>query len=167
MKTPSPIKRSKSLVLLSRDHHDGLLLAWKIRQGIKLNVEHNRISTYAEKVFDKELEPHFREEEKVLFSQLPDNDELRITAEKQHAELRKKIALFRTSSDVSEADLLRFASLLDEHIRFEERTLFPHIEKTFLEEQLHEIGRQLEEDHATKETVVWQDEFWVKQKNGK
>lgn len=37
------IKRTKALQPLSRDHHHGLLLCWKIRQGIKLNVEPERI----------------------------------------------------------------------------------------------------------------------------
>ena len=30
-----PIKRSKQLSPLSREHHDGLLFAWKIRQGFE------------------------------------------------------------------------------------------------------------------------------------
>jgi len=35
----TPIKRHNSLQPLSRDHHDGLLLKWKINKGISKGVE--------------------------------------------------------------------------------------------------------------------------------
>jgi len=162
MNNPTPIKRDKSLVSLSKDHHDGLLLAWKTKQGIRYNIEYNRIATYLVEVFNKELEPHFIEEENLLFNKLQLTDELRIKAEQQHAAIRNKIAAFKILTETKEADLLHFAALLEEHIRFEERTLFPHIEKTLSREELDEIGRQLEEDHVNKECVVWDDEFWIK-----
>ena len=38
-----PIKRHKALQPLSRDHHHGLLLSWKIRAGFSKNIEPNRI----------------------------------------------------------------------------------------------------------------------------
>ena len=33
-----PIKRSEYLKPLSRDHHQGLLLCWKIRTGLKKGI---------------------------------------------------------------------------------------------------------------------------------
>src|SRR3954468_12900293 len=162
MKAPSPIKRDRNLVLLSRDHHDGLLLVWKIRQGIKLEADRALITKYIVNVFDNELELHFNEEESLLFNQLPATDELRINAEDQHAAIRKKIAAFRSSAIYSDADLLSFALLLEEHIRFEERTLFPYLEKMIPGKLLEEVGKQLEKDHAAKECLVWHEEFWIK-----
>ncbi len=38
-----PIKRSVALKPLSREHHHGLLLSWKIREGFNRNVEIERI----------------------------------------------------------------------------------------------------------------------------
>jgi hemerythrin-like domain-containing protein len=52
--------------------------------------------------------------------------------------------------------------LLEEHIRFEERILFPYLEKLIPREELDEIGLQLEEDHAKKACLTWTDEFWIK-----
>ncbi|MCY7421748.1 MAG: hemerythrin domain-containing protein [Chitinophagaceae bacterium] len=158
---PSPIKRDKSLVSLSKDHHGGLLLIWKIRQGLRLNVATARMATYITTVFDKELEPHFVDEEQLLFNKLPVNDALRITAEGHHAALRHMMATFR-STIAGEASVANFAALLEEHIRFEERTLFPHIEKMFVRQDLDQIGEQLEKHHAGKVCVVWDDEFWIK-----
>ena len=34
MEEIKPLKRSKELAPLSREHHDGLLFAWKIKQGL-------------------------------------------------------------------------------------------------------------------------------------
>ena len=163
MGTPSPIKRDKNLVLLSRDHHDGLLLVWKIRQGIRLNINHARIAAYIINVFDKELEQHFIEEESLLFNKLHFTDELRIKAEDQHAAIRKKVAAFRSSGSHTDADLLSFASDLEEHIRFEERTFFPYCEKLIPQDVLCTVGKQLEVYHSAKECLVWGDEFWRKQ----
>lgn len=38
-----PIKRHPSLQPLSREHHYGLLLSWKIREGFKREVPPERI----------------------------------------------------------------------------------------------------------------------------
>ena len=68
--------------------------------------------------FYEHLHKHFREEEAWLFPKLPATNALRIQAEKQHNKLRK----MATDKELQPED---FADLLEEHIRFEERTLFP------------------------------------------
>jgi hemerythrin-like domain-containing protein len=162
MKTPTPIKRDKSLVLLSRDHHQGLMLVWKIRQGIQLNVAYSRAVAYVINVFDTDLQPHFVEEETLLFNKLKTEDELRRKAEDEHAVIRKKIAAFKTTIAPQVSDLVGFARLLEEHIRFEERILFPHLEKVLQRDELDKIGEQIRQDYANKKCVVWTDEFWLK-----
>ena len=51
-----PIKRSEELVSLSRDHHDGLLLSWKIRTGINKGIELKRIADYVLHSYRTELD---------------------------------------------------------------------------------------------------------------
>jgi hypothetical protein len=63
-----PIKRHISLQPLSRDHHDGLLLKWKINQGISKGVDISRIQKYVDWFFKEHLIPHFRIEEDHLFA---------------------------------------------------------------------------------------------------
>ena len=46
MKDHAPIKRHQAIVSFSKDHHFGLLLVWKIRQGLNKAVSAERISNY-------------------------------------------------------------------------------------------------------------------------
>ena len=46
MKNQAPIKRHQAIVSFSKDHHFGLLLVWKIRQGLKKSIDPVRISNY-------------------------------------------------------------------------------------------------------------------------
>ena len=65
-----PIKRSTQLAPLSREHHEGLLFVWKIRQGIKKEVHPERMIAFVQWFWSTELEPHFRKEENVLLPHL-------------------------------------------------------------------------------------------------
>src|SRR5690606_3210653 len=59
----TPIKRHKALQGVSREHHHGLLLCWKIRTGLAKNISPDRIKTYVDWFFDVYLRPHFELEE--------------------------------------------------------------------------------------------------------
>jgi hypothetical protein len=65
-----PIKRNDSLKPLSRDHHHGLLLSWKIRTGLTKKIEPKRIKHYSDWFYQNHLKPHFEIEEKYLFPTL-------------------------------------------------------------------------------------------------
>ncbi|MBX3239450.1 MAG: hemerythrin domain-containing protein [Chitinophagaceae bacterium] len=146
------MKRHESIVPLSRDHHFGLLCCWKIRQGIRKGVAPERIQNYARYFFNEHLQPHFEEEESLLFRYA--DDEL----------CKRAIAEHRQIADIIEKnpdDLTGFADRLDTHIRFEERFLFPHLEKTLPEETLAVVGDQLRELHANPKPDNYEDEFWV------
>jgi hypothetical protein len=50
------------------------------------------------------------------------------------------------------------ADAVDNHIRFEERDLFPHLEKQLSEAQLESAGNRInEKPHLSDD---WPDEFW-------
>lgn len=125
----APIKRNKSLVSLSRDHHDGLLVVWKLRQGMRLNIEVERMIHFIINAFEQEEEPHFCAEEQFLFAAIPADNEWRIQAEADHAAMRKMVTMLKNGNNNTVADVEAFASALESHIRFEERTLFPYFEK--------------------------------------
>src|SRR5690606_16770119 len=126
-KNPKPLKRHPALVPLSKDHHFGLLLCWKIRTGISKNVAPERIARYVKYFFNDHLENHFLEEEKHLFSLLDEKDEKRKKAESQHRKLRKLVEKL-SAGDNLQVVLGRFEEDLDAHIRFEERDLFPYLQ---------------------------------------
>lgn len=79
-----PIKRHSAIVKFSQEHHFGLLLVWKIREGIKKMVATERLSSYAQFIFENNLKQHFREEEALLFVKLKDNDPLKQRATGEH-----------------------------------------------------------------------------------
>lgn len=123
----SPIKRRQALIQFSREHHFGLLLVWKIRQGLKNNIEPGRISNYTIFFFETELTEHFKEEEKDLFVKLPVDYPLRRKAFEEHEHIYNLVASLQ-KDPVNTKLLTEFADVLDGHIRFEERTLFNHLQ---------------------------------------
>jgi len=158
LSSPTPIKRHEALVSFSRDHHNGLLLTWKVRQGLKNGVDIDRIAKYVEFRFREELEQHFKDEEEYLFSELPKENEMRQRAEKDHEAIRNLVS--QISSQKNDANALtRFADELEKHIRFEERELFNEIQK-IPEERLIPIATRFR-DHFCQSDEDWQDQFWA------
>lgn len=154
----SPIKRSPALIQFSREHHFGLLLGWKIRHGIKKNISTEKINAYTIFFFENELAKHFKEEEKDLFVKLPVDDNLRKQAFDEHAYIYRLADELRENKTDKNL-LLKFADVLDSHIRFEERTLFNHIQQLLSNEAL----KQLEDSHSKRKSDVddkWDDHFW-------
>lgn len=155
----SPIKRSKALIQFSREHHFGLLLVWKIRQGLLGSIDPIRISSYTDFFFENELSEHFKEEEKNLFVKLSVDDPLRKQAFKEHEHIYQLVTDLQKHP--ADAKLLAaFADALDSHIRFEERTLFNHLQEQLSADEL----KKLEEGHSKREGDVddkWDDHFWI------
>lgn len=106
------------------------------------------------------LRPHFREEEKILFAALKDKSVEK--AIKQHKEINSLISKLSKNTDPNPVDQLKkLADLVDDHVRYEERQLFPHIEKALKPAQLEAIGDQLHK-HSSFIKDEYEDEFWVK-----
>ncbi|MCM4158278.1 hemerythrin domain-containing protein [Antarcticibacterium flavum] len=149
-----PIKRHEALKPLSREHHHGLLLCWKIRQGVKLDVNMARIKSYTDWFRRHYLDPHFEAEEKYIFPVLGNDHELVKRALAEHRRLKR---LFNQEADLAIA-MNSIEEELDSHIRFEERVLFNEIQAVATEEQLadiekHHNGIQFSDDD-------WKDHFW-------
>jgi hypothetical protein len=153
-----PLKRHPALVPLSRDHHHGLLLVWKIRQGLQREAGPERISRYLLYFFRDFLCEHFREEEAHLFVLLEANDAMRVRAEQDHREIFSLVTAIENGKDATSL-LSRFADLLGRHIRFEERELFNHIE-TVAGPQLAAAANDKAHGAAPVKTELWEDEFW-------
>src|SRR5688572_10856128 len=116
MKDHAPIKRHPALVSFSKEHHFGLLLVWKIKQGLATAVAPERISNYVLYFFDEDLQQHFKEEEKMLFPKLPAGNPLRQQAEKEHELIYDIIGRLRNDKK-NEKLLQQFAEALKAHIR--------------------------------------------------
>ena len=147
-----PIKRHPALQQFSREHHFGLLLCWKIREGFRKEIEPERMKKYTDWFFQTHLKPHFEAEEKYMFTLLSDEDKLKKRAIKEHRRLER---LFEENEDVKRS-LSLIEEELEQHIRFEERNLFGEIQKVATEEELEAIEKM----HQELLVDDWEDEFW-------
>ncbi len=159
MKETTPIKRHPAMVSFSKDHHFGLLLVWKIRQGLKKSIEAGRIGKYVGYFFSEDLLKHFEDEEKLLFSRLRADDLLRIQAEEDHAFIYQLIRDIGKQTEDT-ALLTQLADRLEKHIRFEERELFNHLQAVIGAEELALIEKRIGND-SKEIDEKWDDIFWI------
>ncbi|MEJ7826806.1 MAG: hemerythrin domain-containing protein [Segetibacter sp.] len=153
-----PIKRNENIVQLSKDHHFTLLFCWKIRKGLKLEVEQDRIKKYVHYFWHQHMQPHFLAEETILFR--PVKDEAVQRAFGDHAQIAQRITALDAGGGHAD-ELSALADLVDNHVRYEERELFPHLEKVLTNEQLESIGKQISTQCDPSLKDKFADEFWV------
>lgn len=151
-----PIHRNEALQPLSREHHQGLLLCWKIRTGFSKKIEISLIKSYADWFYKNHLLLHFEVEEKHVFSILGNDHELVKRALAEHRKLRR---LFENETEVTKS-LGLIEELLESHIRFEERVLFNEIQKIATQKELEEMELMHAGLDSGKEPAEWKQEFW-------
>ncbi|UMB52374.1 hemerythrin domain-containing protein [Lutibacter sp. A64] len=147
------IKRHQSLQEFSKDHHQALLLCWKIKVGLSKKVEVDRIKTYVNWFYETHILEHFQLEERYMFPVLGGEHPLIIQALEEHNLI---IALFINTTEI-ENSLTRLHVKLKEHVRFEERILFNEIQAVATKEQLEDIEKFHNE---TKFVDNLNDVFW-------
>lgn len=147
-----PIKRQEFLRPLSRDHHFGLLLCWKIRTGLRRSIEPSRIMRYVVWFFATYLSEHFAAEEKYLYPVLEgDNPDVRKALE-EHRSIENLL-----NSGAEPAHVLpQIAEALENHIRYEERCLFNRIQEKASTAQISLIVSSIDNTPFTEH----EDRFW-------
>ena len=139
------MKRHPSLIALSHDHHHGLMLAQLIKKGAP---EYKGLPTdiigkvkYAKEAWEKELKLHFKNEEEILFPFVKnkdvDLDKLIEGILKEHKQIKSLVKNLDTSENKEEV-LNDLGTLLEKHIRKEERQVFKMIQLLF-EDELNEL----------------------------
>ncbi len=157
-----PIKRNENIVPLSQDHHLSLLFGWKIRQGLKAEIDVNRIVDYVHYFEDVHLLPHFKEEEVLLFNPYKEN-ELVQKGLHDHETIKNIVErLYAENYKQQKIDLLNLlADTVEAHVRFEERELFPALENMLDADDLASVGEALAASHPEKNIDDYGDEFWA------
>jgi iron-sulfur cluster repair protein YtfE (RIC family) len=150
-----PIKRHEALQPLSRDHHQGLILAQLIKRNAPeykgLPKTTNGKKEYTISFFENELKQHFLDEEKILFPTASNkNNELDKLIEElliEHREINNLIE--KIASSLQPENLLdELGRKLEVHIRKEEREVFVKIEEALSEKELIELGSKLIDNPA-------------------
>ncbi len=144
------MKRHESLIPLSRQHHDALILAQLIKKdapeykGLPTDLNGKRI--YTLEMFRDHLVPHFEAEELILIPFIlgadKEIDELSQKIIDQHKMVADYVEKIRTENNVKD-NMDKLGNLLSEHVRLEERKLFQKIQKKLPEEKLSKLADQL------------------------
>jgi iron-sulfur cluster repair protein YtfE (RIC family) len=134
--------RHTSLIPLSHDHHEALLIALRLKKGGPTS-QHDTLwpkelqqQVHSLKLFfERELLPHFKIEEEILFpaaSAIAELDELVKELKRQHQNMRELMADISSADDdlILKNKLEEFGKLLESHVRTEERELFPKLEES-------------------------------------
>ncbi|RIV44266.1 hemerythrin domain-containing protein [Flagellimonas pelagia] len=149
----TPIKRHQALQGVSREHHHGLLLCWKIRTGLSKKVAPERIKQYTDWFYRTYLVPHFELEEQHIFPILGQEHPWIKRALADHRRLTR---LF-SSPHATLKTLGQIEEELERHIRFEERELFNHLQEVAQEAQMDIIEKH---HHHEKFKDNTHDPFW-------
>ena len=132
------MKRRAALLKLSREHHTALVLTHRIAQAGDSAAIAGLMESVP-RVFQHDLNPHFKIEEDVLLPKLEELGEKVLVQQtiEDHKELRSLAARI-ASGDLS--SLRAFGLKLNAHVRFEERELFPRAEALLPDEFLDAMG---------------------------
>ena len=143
------MKRANQLQPLSRQHHLGLHVgrhAKECADNPQAIAEHwQALSSYM-----SDMRNHFQIEDNLIVDALlpyqstqPDVASALQTLEEQHKQLNALTAEIKASEEnknaVSVDQVRALANLLYDHVRFEERELFPIVEKYLTEDELNAI----------------------------
>ncbi len=156
------MKRDKNLETLSWEHHDGLVVALRVKKGLERAADHGEIARYVLHIWDTLLVGHFRQEEATLVEPLQKSEEGRQLAERflrEHEQFRDLVEKVRREETDLNHHLEAFAELLTNHIRFEEKEVFPAVERQATPEELRNIGTYLKKQHVPG-NKEWPVEFW-------
>ena len=152
-----PIKRSPELAPLSREHHDGLLFAWKLRRGLANATPVETLRNYCVWYFKNQIKQHFHQEEDVLLKYIPADHAMAIQLKSEHDNIRELILSISQKPDTITIGML--ADFITRHIRFEERIFFNYLEQNLSAVQLNDISSQLEDEPVC--SKEWGDVFWI------
>ena len=147
------MKRANQLQPLSRQHHLGLNIA---RHAKECPDDHTAITKHwsALTAYLSDMHEHFHIEDTLIANALLPYKETQSeiasvleTLEKQHQSLYEFMAKVKTSiktkgskdNEVTVVEVKELGTLLYDHIRFEERELFPIVERYLTEEELDAI----------------------------
>jgi len=138
-------RRHESLIPLSHEHHDALMLAWRLLTGNLSRREPELRARHVNAFFEYRLINHFKVEEELLFPAV--REVLGLEASlievllNDHQELGAQAAAIKVGAH-HQVD--SFCVLLESHIRTEERQLFMLAQNRMKSARMADLGRQIQ-----------------------
>jgi hemerythrin-like domain-containing protein len=147
------VKRAPSLVCLSREHHDGLVIALRITREAPDAGDEAFAGLYQDFLafWEEGLLRHFRAENECLLARLVRHvgfgDALVTRTQSDHLKMEALVAQMRDTADAParRQALREVADVLREHIRWEEERLFEVTQQQLSAEEMAALGEDLEQ----------------------
>jgi Hemerythrin HHE cation binding domain len=145
------VKRDPSLISLSRDHHQALSVAQQLRRVDGETVEEARAAFLA--FWAGHGRAHFRLEEDVLLPAFAGHGDshhplvARVLCD--HVAIRQRADALTRNRAATVATLQELGVRLADHVRLEERELFPLIERAMPASQLAALADALDQAEGT------------------
>lgn len=137
------MKRSDALAPLSRDHQHALYAALRLRRAHQATVR-DAVERFLQ-FFEAEGRRHFEIEEEILLPALPADDEQWAAAvarvREDHEAIRAAADELREAAPVEV--VVALGERLNDHVRFEERTLFMLLEARLDAAALGKLGQAI------------------------
>jgi hemerythrin-like domain-containing protein len=145
------MKRSEALASLSRDHHQALVVAQKLRRATAATASEVRETFLA--YWTDHGRRHFRLEEELLFPAYAGygdpHDPRVLRALGEHATIRHLAAALAAAPTATPAELEQLGADLAAHVRLEEREVFPMLERLMPSDELEALAQELEASELT------------------
>lgn len=145
-------QRYNSISNFTSEHQECLTLCLRIREGFRRKIDTDRIKAYSDWFWKGFLKNHFKQEEEFLFRILGNQNEFVRKALSGHRRLKR---LFEEKTEITRA-LSLIEEELEKFIRFEERVLFPEIQK-IMKDRENGVSTP---NHHEDSRPEWHDEFW-------
>jgi hemerythrin-like domain-containing protein len=141
------VRRSEFLQALSREHHQGLYVALQLKRATPASEEEARRAFL--EFWQTEGRQHFRLEEEILLPayarRRPVDEPAVVRVLTDHVELRRLAADVDGDEAASLDRLHELGTKLEQHIRHEERILFPAIESALPDVERREVAHALQQ----------------------
>ena len=145
------MKRDPSLVTLSRDHHQALVVAQILRRASGATADAAWV--HYERFWQEHGQPHFRVEEEVLlpaYAQYAGAEDPAIARTlREHVAIRAATEQLAAAAERDADALAALGSALADHVRFEERELFTAIEQALPAAALTELAAAIDAAEAS------------------
>ena len=150
------MKRHTALIPLTHDHHHALAQARRLRLASQQSSE-QRLAQAREFLifFDRDTVEHFRDEEEVVFPLVVGEPEAETHLSRlmlEHLRIHALVGVLRASverGNVEGPALEDLGILLTGHIRYEEKVLFPFIERAIPDVLLRDVHIRLDLSDAS------------------
>jgi hypothetical protein len=137
------MKRVLALQPLSHQHHNTLTACLLIKKGIQKKADKKVLRDFTMKLWNDDVRHHMQAEEQFVSPHLKKvNAQYDSLVKRDHETLRLLAERIKVSENGYTVYNV-FASLLEQHVRFEERVVFNKMQEHLSEPELSQLGASL------------------------